>query len=234
MDQPVKAPSPLPAPAEPGAPVVAEEPAVSARATTVWQEAADHCARWFAGDDTGLNDLVAVMTPVLWHVVRAYRLDADVAEDVIQSTWLSLVRNQASIREPAAVGSWLTTSARREAWRVTGRLARATPTDDEGLALRLPHQASAEELAVAQDSDARIWGALNRLDSRCQRLLRIVAFEHRPDYRAVAEEMNMPVGSVGPTRGRCLAKLKRLLVEEGAVDQQDLGDSERSVDGDVR
>ena len=73
---------------------------------------------------------------------------------------------------------------------------------------------------MARDGDARIWAALHQLDERCQRLLRIVAFEHRPDYKVVAEHLDMPVGSIGPTRGRCLSKLKELLLKEGTVDNQ--------------
>lgn len=198
-----------------------EEPTGDAEeSASVWREAASHCGRWLDGDDSGLDDLIAVMSPVLWHVVRAYRLDHDQVEDVVQTTWLALVRSRSSIREATAIGGWLTTAARREAWRVTNRSRKVTATDDEGLALRLPHQSSAEELALARDGDARIWAALHQLDERCQRLLRIVAFEHRPDYKVVAEHLDMPVGSIGPTRGRCLSKLKELLLKEGTVDHQ--------------
>jgi RNA polymerase sigma factor (sigma-70 family) len=188
-------------------------------ADTVWAEAAERFRAWLGGaeGDDGLDGLVRVMTPVLWHVVRAYRLEADVAEDVIQTTWLALVRRRDAIEDPAAVGGWLTTTARREAWRVSSATRRATPTEDEEIAHRLPRARSAESAVVASDEQHRLWAAVDALPERCRRLLRIVAFENRPDYTQVAQTLDMPVGSIGPTRGRCLAKLRVALLQTGAV-----------------
>ena len=181
--------------------------------TTVWAQASDHFGRWCAGEASGLDDLVRVMTPVLWHVVRSYRLPHDVAEDVIQTAWTALVRRREAIEDSAAVGGWLTTTARREAWRVSRLESRSAPAENEVLSLRLPRQRSAEHAAVLNDEQARLWAAVTTLDERCQRLLRIVAFEHRPDYGTLAKQLDMPIGSIGPTRGRCLAKLKAALAE---------------------
>lgn len=183
----------------------------------VWAESADAFDRWIAGDPSALDDLVRVMTPVLWHVVRAYRLDVELAEDVIQSTWLAFVRHSSTILDTAAVGGWLTMTARREAWRVAKGAGRATPTDEEELAPHLPRQRSAETDAVEADRRRRLWGAVDGLPERCRRLLRVVAFENRPDYASLASELGMPIGSIGPTRGRCLAKLRVALIEAGEL-----------------
>jgi RNA polymerase sigma factor (sigma-70 family) len=188
-----------------------------APAGAVWTRATDGFNRWIAGDPGGLDDLVAVMTPVLWHVVRAYRLSDSAAEDVIQNTWLALVRRRSAILDPVAVGGWLTTTARREAWRTAGAKTTPTPVEDEDLALALPRQRSAEDSVVQHDEGDRLWAAVDGLPERCRRLLRIVAFENRPDYRELATELGMPVGSIGPTRGRCLAKLRVALIEAGDV-----------------
>lgn len=185
----------------------------------VWSDAARCFSAWSDGEPHGLDDLVRVMTPVLWHVVRSYRLPQDVAEDVIQTTWLALVRRRDAILDPAAVGGWLTTTARREAWRLTRNGSRLTPTEDEDIAFRLPRQRSAESTAVEADESARLWAAVGTLPERCQRLLRIVAFENRPDYGRVASELNMPVGSIGPTRGRCLQKLKVVLKDAAFAEE---------------
>ena len=179
-----------------------------------WGQAASAFERWTAGDAVALDELVRVMTPVLWHVVRAYRLSEEVAEDVVQTTWLSLVKARASIHDSAAVGGWLTTTARREAWRVAKATGRGIPVEDDELARRLPDEASAESQVVRRDGDHRLWNAVEQLSERCQALLRIVAFEHRPDYTRIAADLDMPVGSIGPTRGRCLQKL-RSLIENG-------------------
>ena len=150
---------------------------------------------------------------MLWHVVRAHGLDDERAQDVVQTTWLTFVRRHESIAEPQAVAAWLTTTARREAWRVAKAAAgtRRWPTRSSSASCRRRH--SAESTAVTEDESARLWACVHRLSDRCQRLMRIVAFDDRPDYRGLAEELAMPVGSIGPTRGRCLAKLKALLAE---------------------
>jgi RNA polymerase sigma factor (sigma-70 family) len=189
--------------------------AATERPGDVWGQAASAFERWSGGDAVALDELVRVMTPVLWHVVRAYRLSTDVAEDVVQTTWLSLVRSRASIHEPAAVGGWLTTTARREAWKVAKASGRGIPVEDEELARRLPDEGSAEAEVVRRDGDERLWAAVDRLSERCQALLRIVAFEHRPDYTRIAADLDMPVGSIGPTRGRCLQKLRGLIETNG-------------------
>ena len=193
--------------------------AATERPGEVWGQAASAFERWTAGDAVALDELVRVMTPVLWHVVRAYRLTAELAEDVVQTTWLSLVRSRASIQEPAAVGGWLTTTARREAWKVAKANGRGIPVEEDELSRRLPDEDSAEAEVVRRDGDERLWGAVERLSERCQALLRIVAFEHRPDYTTIAAHLGMPVGSIGPTRGRCLQKLRTMIEKNGDHDE---------------
>ncbi len=195
------------------------------RPNRVWTDAAQAFDRWLDGDADGLNDLVAVMTPVLWHVVRAYRLSPESAEDVVQSTWLALVRRRDAIEDSLAVGGWLTTTARREAWRVGQKAGRDILIEDDEFDTRLPSQRSAETEAVVHDEQDRLWAAVGHLNERCQRLLRIVAFEHRPDYSQVALALDMPVGSIGPTRSRCLAKLK-VVLETSSYDDADTTTSE--------
>jgi RNA polymerase sigma factor (sigma-70 family) len=180
-----------------------------------WERAAQLFVRWREGDSRAMDELVRLMTPTLWHIVRSYGLDAALAQDVVQTTWLTLVRRHASIVDPQAVSGWLTMCARREAWRV-GKLHRlASPTDVESLEPRLPVHESAEQTAADDDEKSRLWSAVATLDDRCRHLLRIVAFDDRPDYAHIAEDLAMPVGSIGPTRQRCLAKLRALLEGEG-------------------
>ncbi len=178
---------------------------------SVWRLAAASFDAWRSGDKAAMDDLVRSMTPVLWHVVRAYGLSQAAAEDVIQNTWLALVRNAHQVAESAAVGGWLLTTARRTAWRAKSGDGKATPTDDADLAYRLPSAPSAEAISV-EDLGARdLWDLVHQLDERCQRLLRVVAFDDRPDYAGLAGELGMPIGSIGPTRRRCLDKLKSAL-----------------------
>jgi RNA polymerase sigma factor (sigma-70 family) len=182
---------------------------------SVWETAASLFERWRGGESNALDDLVRLLSPMLWQVVRASGLDRDSAEDVVQTTWLAMVRSGESIAEPRAVAGWLCTTARREAWRVSRQSTRQQPVEDVAIARKLPDEPAPEGQVVLDDDNERLWSSLARLTERCQRLLRIVAAEARPDYSAIATELGMPVGSIGPTRGRCLEKLRRELVLAG-------------------
>jgi len=160
-----------------------------------------------AGNENAMGDLIALLTPILWHTVRAQRLDREAAEDVLQTTWLALVRSAHSIAESRAVLQWLIVSARREAWRVVRRQDRVEPREFDG-----------DDVAAASDeADHRaLWRHVQRLPEKCRQLVRVIAFADRPDYASVAEALGMPVGSIGPTRGRCLAKLREQLANDPA------------------
>jgi len=193
-----------------GAPGTALDPA-SDDGPARWLRAADLFDAWREGDGRAMDELVRLMTPVLWHVVRAYGLERTLAEDVVQTTWLRLVRGRGSIADARAVSAWLTTTARREAWRVGKANGRVDTTESDDLDVLLPEQPSAEEHAALGEERRRLWLAVRRLAERCQRLLRVIAFEDRPDYARLAQDLAMPVGSIGPTRARCLAKLREML-----------------------
>ncbi len=179
--------------------------------TTTWDRAAGCCTRWLDGDTAGLDDLVRLMTPVLWQVARACSLTEDAAEDVVQTTWVAFVRSAGRLRDAQSVGGWLTTTARREAWRVSRSGSRTTYVEDDTLERVVPRQRSAEAEVVTRDESTMLWSAVGALDERCQMLLRVVAFADRPDYAGIARDLGMPVGSIGPTRMRCLRKLQALL-----------------------
>lgn len=164
-----------------------------------------------AGDEPAMAELVALLTPILWHTVRAQRLDRESAEDVVQTTWLALVRNTDSIADPQALLAWLIVTARRESWRVAKRTDRVEPKDFEDDDVVTPAHDLPEERVLRSDTETRLWHHIAKLPERCQSLLRVIAFADRPDYAAVAKALGMPVGSIGPTRGRCLAKLRNLL-----------------------
>jgi RNA polymerase sigma factor (sigma-70 family) len=180
-----------------------------------WDVASGAFTSWRAGDATAVDDLVNAMTPVLWHVVRAYGHDSQTTEDIIAATWLGFVRKHETIKDPQAVASWLITSARRGAAEYARVARRTRPVEEEALAARLPDTESAEALAVLDDEAARLWGAVATVDERCRKLLRVVAFMDRPDYQSLSKDLDMPVGSIGPTRARCLEKVRNALTRGG-------------------
>jgi RNA polymerase sigma factor (sigma-70 family) len=165
------------------------------------------------GDDDALGQIVTELSPMLWHVARATGLSSGDAEDIVQTVWTALVAHLDGIRDSAALISWLVVTTRREAWRVRDAGRRQQPADSEWFSELADSGPGSEEQVILNDQRRVLWAALRTLSPRCQELLRIVAFVPRPDYQAVAAELGMPVGSIGPTRGRCLAKLRALLAK---------------------
>jgi RNA polymerase sigma factor (sigma-70 family) len=189
---------------------------------TLVHRAAQAFAAFRDGDRAALDDLVGLLTPLLWHTVRGQGLDRVAAEDVVQTTWMRLLHSSASIRDPQTVVKWLLTAARREAWRVSRRsraeLVRTAALfgqeGDELAALPVRRDQLPEEVVLRDSRQRRLWEHVQGLPDRCRELMRVIAFADRPDYALIAESLGMPVGSIGPTRGRCLAKLRQVLASD--------------------
>lgn len=182
--------------------------------STLASRAAQLFAQFRAGDEARMADLVSLVTPILWHTARAQRLGHEAAQDVVQTSWLALVRSAQSISDPQAVLQWLIISTRREAWRVVRKADRTEPRDFEPDDLVTPAHQAPDEVVLASEEESRLWHHVATLPERCRALLRVIAFADRPDYANVAKALGMPVGSIGPTRGRCLAKLRQLLMND--------------------
>ncbi|OQO92961.1 RNA polymerase sigma factor [Saccharomonospora piscinae] len=172
------------------------------------------------GDRGALNRLVRELTPLVWQVARGNGLDRHTAEDVVQTVWLALFRNLDRIEDPKALAKWLITTTRRESRDVAERARRPVPLTEE-LAETMPStQPPPDAVALRADRDRRIWEAFNRLPERCRELLRLTVLAGRAEYGLVADVLRIPRGSIGPTRGRCLARLRETLdAQEGAADE---------------
>jgi RNA polymerase sigma factor (sigma-70 family) len=161
------------------------------------------------GDEQAWAVLVSRHAGLIWSVARAHRLaDADAA-DVAQATWAALFEHLGAIREPAAVGGWIATTARRECLRVLRRNERVVC----GAELPEPVDDGSEPDAqlLASERDAALWAAFGRLGARDQALLRMLASEPAPSYEEIGAALGMPIGSIGPTRARALERLRREL-----------------------
>lgn len=188
---------------------------------SVGDRAGDCFRRYRDGHPESLGDLVDLATPILWQVARAHGCDRDTAQDVVQDVWLRLVDHADDIRETGAVLGWLVVSVKRDSWRL-GRLSRRTVHDESGTvdpgidaSRRVPDgHGDPEALAILTERQEQLWTAVATLPERCRTLLRIVAFCDRPDYDEVSAALGMPRGSIGPTRGRCLDKLRRALADD--------------------
>jgi RNA polymerase sigma factor (sigma-70 family) len=167
-----------------------------------------------AGEMAALDEVVRELNPLLWHVARAQGMDQSQAYDVVQTAWLELLRRLDGIRSPQALTAWLITITKREAWRVNRLAHRSTDSDElEDVADPAPQL---DEGLITNARDRTLWAHFQRLSQRCRELLRIVALVDRPDYAVVSEALAMPHGSIGPTRSRCLAKLREMLLADPA------------------
>ncbi|GAA2673087.1 MULTISPECIES: sigma-70 family RNA polymerase sigma factor [Actinosynnema] len=168
-----------------------------------------------SGDRRALNVLIDDLTPLVWHVARGHGLERSTAEDVVQTVWLALLRNLAQIAQPRALAGWLVVTTRREAQRTWTPNRRETSLSDEMAEQQESYLGLPEDAALVDDRDQRLWRAFGKLSQRCQELLRLTVLAGRAEYRAVADAMSMPRGSIGPTRGRCLSTLRGHLEAEG-------------------
>ena len=169
------------------------------------------------GDQEAWNAITDRFTSLLWSVARSYRLGSDDAEDVVQNTWLRLLENLTRIDNPEALPGWLATTARREALGILRRRGRTVLTRDEDLGVDLADPASTElDSALLEDErDVELWASFAKLPERCQQLLRVLMACDRPVYAEVSAAFDMPIGSIGPTRMRCLERLRKLVAESG-------------------
>ncbi len=174
----------------------------------------DLVRRCIEGDQRAWASLVNHYARLVYSISRAFGLREDQCDDVAQSVFLSLTRSLHQVKDPGALRFWIGTTARREAGRVrraasrrAGRGMSHDPVAEEGTYLE------AAERAERLDEVLR---AMEGLGERCRRLIEALYMQRRtPEYLSLAEALGMPVGSIGPTRLRCLAKLAELLEEAG-------------------
>jgi RNA polymerase sigma factor (sigma-70 family) len=141
-------------------------------------------------------------------IARSYRLAPADADDVVQASWLNLLEDIDDLREPAAVGGWLATTTRRNAMRLLQRRTREQLTDDPDLGDR-PDSPGPEVGLLATEQSETLVRAMAVLPERHRRLMMVLVDRPTLDYREVSELLSMPVGSIGPTRARSLARLSR-------------------------
>ncbi|HVL83168.1 MAG TPA: sigma-70 family RNA polymerase sigma factor [Pseudonocardia sp.] len=181
-------------------------------------EVADAVRRAARGERPAWDTLVTAFSQLIWAIATSYRLGPADAGEVVQGTWLRAVENLDRIREPERFGGWLATTARHEALRLLRLRGRELVTGDDGRFERPePDSPTPEDVLLDRDRDRRLWAAFAQLDERCRRLLQLVVVV-RPPYAEVAAALDMPIGSIGPTRARCLDKLRRLLVADEVPD----------------
>jgi RNA polymerase sigma factor (sigma-70 family) len=172
---------------------------------------ADLVARARGGDKHAWDALVERYAPLIWSICRQYRLGRADADDVGQTVWLRLVDQLGTIREPAALPGWLATTTRRECARVVraarGPRAARYPLDAENMA---DEQAgAADQDVLAAERHAALRQALADLPPDGQQLIAMLLADPPVPYAQISAWLGIPIGSIGPTRRRCLDRMRR-------------------------
>jgi RNA polymerase sigma factor (sigma-70 family) len=167
------------------------------------------------GSQEAFDWLIHCYTGLVWSVIRAHGLsDAD-ASDVFQTTWLRLVEHLDRLRDPRAIGGWLATTSRHESLRLLRLADRHRPTPDETFERVEDPGEGVDAVVLDDDRNVHLWAALEELGERCRSLLRVLMADPMPSYEEVSVALGMPVGSIGPTRARCLHQLRDRLRTRG-------------------
>jgi RNA polymerase sigma factor (sigma-70 family) len=167
------------------------------------------------GDQAAWNEIVERFQGLVWATARAHRLSHADAADVAQTTWLRLVEHLDRIRDPERLGGWLATTARNECLRYI-RLTGREQLSDEADVFESPGDDAPELALIGEERDTALWRAFGKLSEQCQNLLRLLVSEDEPSYENVSSALGMPVGAIGPTRGRCLEKLRSYVEQDSA------------------
>jgi RNA polymerase sigma factor (sigma-70 family) len=161
-----------------------------------------------AGDEHAWSEIVSRYDRLVRHVVRAHGIDSATSEDIVQVTWCRLVQNLDRVRQPDRLGAWLARTARNECLHVLRGWGRETPVEEEVLHALLP-AVDEDDGFDAEGLEDIVMRAFHTLDEDQRFLLRLVLLtEPKPSYEQIGAALGRPVGSIGPTLGRCIDKLR--------------------------
>ncbi len=167
-----------------------------------------------AGDQAAWNALVDAFAGLVWAVIRSHNIYGADAADISQTTWMRFVEHLGRLREPERAGAWLATTARHECLRTLRRQGRsvavAEPPEPD---IPATHDLDAA-LVLGQDR-AAVRAALGQVPARCQQLLRLLVADPPLSYDDISAALDMPKGSIGPTRQRCLRHVRKALIDAG-------------------
>ncbi|MBI1758997.1 MAG: sigma-70 family RNA polymerase sigma factor [Actinobacteria bacterium] len=173
------------------------------------------------GQQEAWNELVRRHTNLLWSIARSFRLDQADAADAVQTTWLRLVEHLDRVQDPDRLVGWLATTVRRECLRIKRIRDRERPQSYDDPPFEIPDPAEPLDAKLLRDeSYATLWHAFAGMPEHCQRLLRVLMSSPPPSYDTVSAALQMPVGSIGPTRKRCLARLRSLFGRHDCLPSQ--------------
>ena len=164
------------------------------------------------GDPQAWEGLVDKYGRLIWSITRDFKLVESDAADVFQTTWMRLIEHIDRIDHPDRVGSWLAATARNECLRSLAAYKRVVLAhEDEPFDDPAKHEPEIDEALLSAERAEVVREAMTHLPRRWQRLIEMLMSYPPASYAEISDELGLPVGSIGPTRGRCLARLRVLL-----------------------
>lgn len=162
------------------------------------------------GDSQAWAVLVKRYSESLWQVTGTYRLDAASRKDVVQTVWLRLHHRIDSIRDPDRLIGWLVRVTRNECVNLIRQQSRCVDTGGDELIEPTTETPNPTQRLEQQQVERAVAAAFEQLDERCRQLLALLMAEPPIPYDEIGHLIGMPRGSVGPTRQRCLKKMRAL------------------------
>jgi RNA polymerase sigma factor (sigma-70 family) len=161
------------------------------------------------GNQAAWNAIVDRYAALVWSICLRFRLSEADAADVVQTVWLRTVERLSTLREPAALPGWLATTTRRECLKAAGALRGAQPLGELAGTLPADEEKTAPDVELlAAERRAMVREAFAQLPEHCRKLLALLVSDESASYAQISARLGMPVGSIGPTRSRCLDKLR--------------------------
>jgi RNA polymerase sigma factor (sigma-70 family) len=176
------------------------------------------------GDRAAWHAIVDEYAGLVWSVVRGFRLGDAQAADAVQTTWLRLIEHVAAIRDPECLPGWLRTTTRRVCLETIRSAGREHPVAEHWEDARpASHRPDAEDgpesCSIRQEQQRLVRAALAALPERHQVLLSLLVASPPVSYEEISEQLGMPIGSIGPTRARILARLREALAAQDLFDR---------------
>jgi RNA polymerase sigma factor (sigma-70 family) len=164
------------------------------------------------GDQAAWRELVRRYTGMVWSLARSYGLSQHDAEDVSQTAWLQMATHIRTLKDPIAIGGWLATTTRREILRLLRRRGREVPADPLSPAAEVADSIGeqGEEAVLRAERRAIIRRGFARLPEHCRALLALLIQEPPLSYVDISQALEIPRGSIGPMRARCLDRLRKV------------------------
>ena len=164
------------------------------------------------GDIRAWNRLVDQYSRLIWSITASFKLGESDAADVAQTAWMRLIEHIDRLEQPARVGSWLASTARNECLRHVARRKRIVLVHEDSEFDGVDqHGPAVDEVLLASERAQDVRQAMTHLPPQWQRLMEMLMADPPISYAEISDELGLPIGSIGPTRGRCLAKLRVLL-----------------------